>query len=915
MSSSPPLSPLRRLTQPAWLLALLMLTGVAGCWLMIEFASREADARHRRFSVAQMAHEIDMQRDALNMRLADYTVWDAMYDATAQPAVDAAWLRDNLTGSIQRNFDIGLAQLLDADGTPLYTVRDGRIASGADRRELFTAAQWQSLRRSVDRYDPYGSQGYPSTLVRVDGPGGRPRFLLTALQRVVPESRTPERAAPRRYLLFAREFGPALLEQLARNRAVHAMRLGFAAPEPPRVGLRLNDVNGEAIGWLSWSEATPGGGLRAELLPRFAGLFLLLAALAAFILRRARRSERAHRAVTERLARQGATLRELVVGRREDADALPDYLDALVAAIASTLDAPRVSLWRFSADKRELECLAGVDQGPAPLRGARLTVAEHPDYFAALGRSRVLVASQARRDPRLVSLRGYLFPHRIESMLDAAIVLGGREYGVICVEDRRAGRVWHQDEVNFVSSAADVVALVLESGARLEAEGELYRQFYYDRFTGLPNRARLMMQLDEQIAQGEGRPFGCFLIAIEGLASINGLYGREHGDQLIAALGERLERFLQTGEMLARSADNRFCLTLAGRDAAAIERRADELTRAATLPARGEGPATPQPVLRGGLAIYPYDLHDARAARKLVDHAELALQTARAQPGNGWRRFDLSMSDEWLRRQQLAHDLRGAAEAGQLALHYQPYLTPDGRRVAGAEALLRWQHPERGMIPPADFIPLAEETGLIVDVGEWALATACAQAARWRAAGHGGFTVSVNVSLVQLENESFAARTAALLDAHRLPAEALELEVTESLALSHSATIDRNVAALRAQGIRLAIDDFGTGYASFSYLRRFPAEKLKIDRDFLLHVPDNAQAASLVRMIVAMGHALGAKVTGEGVENARQLAFLAEVGCDFAQGFFLSRPLDADAMDRFLDAPWAARAGDETLRQ
>ncbi|RXZ44434.1 bifunctional diguanylate cyclase/phosphodiesterase [Crenobacter cavernae] len=914
MSPRPTLSLFRRLKQPAWLLALLMLVGVAGSWALITSASHDADARSLAFAASQMARELDAEREELNLKLADYTVWDAMYAATARPKIDRGWLQDNLTGSVYPTLGVGIAQLLDARGAPLYTVRDGRIQPQAGPADLFTPSQWTSLRRSVERYDPYGKQGYPSALVRIDGAAGRQRFFLVALQRVVPEHRRPDPGAPPRYLLFARELGPELLARLSHGRAASELHLVYAPPEPPLASLRLSGFNGEILGWLSWREKLPGGSLRDQLLPRFLLLVAALTALAFLILRRARRVELAHRSVTERLVRQGGTLRKLVVKRREGSDALNDYLDTMVAAIARTLDAPRVSLWRFTADKREMECMAGVDKGEPALRGERLQVDEHADYFDAIGDGRVLVASQARTDARLASLRGYLIENRIEAMLDAAIVLGGRQHGLICVEERRAGRRWQQDEVNFVSSAADVVALVLESSARLEAEGELYRQFYYDRFTGLPNRARLMMQIDEQIAQGEGRPFGCLLITIEGLANINDLYGREHGDQLIAALGERLERFLQPGELLARSADNRFCLILAGRDEAAIGRRADELTRAAALPARSAG-ETLSPTLRGGLAVYPHDLQDARDARKLIDHAEFALQTARAQAGSTWLRFASSMSDEWLRRQQLAHDLREAAALGQLTLHYQPYLSPGTRRVAGAEALLRWLHPERGMVSPADFIPLAEETGLIVELGEWALATACAQAAHWRAAGHARFTVSVNVSLLQLETESFALRAAAILEASGLPPEALELEVTEGLALSHSPVIDRNVDALRAQGVQLAIDDFGTGYASFSYLRRFPVEKLKIDREFLEHVPDNAQSASLVRMIVAMGHALGAKVTGEGVETARQLAFLAEIGCDYAQGFLLSRPLDTDAMGRFLDAPRAARTDDAPLQQ
>ena len=235
-----------------------------------------------------------------------------------------------------------------------------------------------------------------------------------------------------------------------------------------------------------------------------------------------------------------------------------------------------------------------------------------------------------------------------------------------------------------------------------------------------------------------------------------------------------------------------------------------------------------------------------------------------------------------------------------MLLNYQPYVSLKTGKVAGAEALVRWQHPELGLVSPADFIPMAEETGAIHSIGAWVLEEGIRHAANWRLRFLENFTISINVSLLQLEDPHFAESVTALLATHHLPGEALELEVTEGLALRNTPEIDSNLGKLRAQGIAIAIDDFGTGYASFSYLRRFPVEKLKIDKQFLDRVPDSEAGSNLVRMIVSMGHTLGASVTGEGIENIEQARFLARHGCDYAQGYLISKPLGASALERFL---------------
>lgn len=896
-----PITLAKRLLQPTFLMALLMLAGFFGAWLLIQQASDENDARYRQLSIGLVDRVVQAQREQLSQQLADYSVWTDLFNVVQHPPLNRTWLKNNFNETISHALKINLGEILDEDSNVLYEIHDGVILDTPDRALTLKDTEWEHFRRLVDRYDPYGKNGYPTFLVRSVNSGGKPgaRLYMVALQRIVPDHPKPPGPTLARYVMFARELDATFLNNMVKSYGIRNLHL---CPRPSGADpyVKLAGDNLETLGYLCWQQTLPGEPLLAMLLPRAALLLVLLGPLAFWILRRAQHIDTRQRDIGRRLANQGKTLRELVTHRHEQQDNPDDYLTTLAEAISATLQVERVSLWRYSDEHKVLECFIALDLGSnIPLKGERLTVAAHPDYFHALHDQRYLASEQAQTDPRLTSLSGYLRRHRVNAMLDAGIRFGVHQHGVVCVESRDATRQWQLDEINFVCSAADVAALVLESGARLKAEGELYRQYYYDRFTGLPNRARLLMQLDDLFAQSKGRPFGCLLIALEGLANINTLYGREYGDLLIGALCERLERFLSPGEMVARPADNRFCVVVLGDSETSIAERTKALFEALSFPIRVAGQNHP-PHLRGGLVIYPHDLDSAHDSQQLLELAELALQSIRNQAGNGWARFQTHMSEEWHRRHQLVRDLQEAAGLGQLKLYYQPYLDTAHGAVRGAEALLRWEHPHRGFLSPNEFIPLAEETGLIVELGDWALATACNQAVAWRSAGHAAFTISVNVSLIQLDNERFWERVREVLEQTGLPAHALELEVTETLALSHSSTIDRNVNALRGLGVRLAIDDFGTGYASFSYLRRFPVEKLKIDREFLEFVPDNQQSANLVRMIVAMGHALGAQVTGEGVETERQLTFLAEIGCELAQGFYLSRPLDTEAMAAFL---------------
>ncbi|MFP5350808.1 MAG: putative bifunctional diguanylate cyclase/phosphodiesterase, partial [Gammaproteobacteria bacterium] len=299
-----------------------------------------------------------------------------------------------------------------------------------------------------------------------------------------------------------------------------------------------------------------------------------------------------------------------------------------------------------------------------------------------------------------------------------------------------------------------------------------------------------------------------------------------------------------------------------------------------------------------GVTIYPFDETDIKG---LLRNADVAMYRAKAKGRNTFEFYAAEMTAQVQEQLSLEGALRRALDRNEFMLDYQPVVDLQTGRITGAEALLRWHHPERGIISPAQFIPLAEETGLIVPIGAWVLAAACAQGAAWRAAGYDPLRLSVNISARQFMQPGLIESVSAALMDSGFDRAWLELEITESLLLQNVDTTLRSLAALHQMGVHLSIDDFGTGYSSLSYLKRFAIDRLKIDRSFVKDIPRDADDAAITSAIIAMAHKLDLRVVAEGVETAEQLTFLRAHGCDAMQGFYFSRPVSADAFTRLLD--------------
>jgi diguanylate cyclase (GGDEF)-like protein/PAS domain S-box-containing protein len=429
---------------------------------------------------------------------------------------------------------------------------------------------------------------------------------------------------------------------------------------------------------------------------------------------------------------------------------------------------------------------------------------------------------------------------------------------------------------------------------QLAAEERIATLSHTDALTGLPNRRQLADRMAHALAveRRDGDPFALLILDLDRFKHINDTLGHHLGDRVLREVTERLRSCLREVDLVARVGGDQFALLVHQGDARGAELAARRVIEATSRPYTLEG-AEFTVTCSIGIALCP---QDGVLADDLVRHAETAMQRAK-EGGRASYRFHQARQGVDLRsRMRLDHAMRQALVAGQFRLHYQPQVGMGGDGVIGAEALVRWHHAELGDIAPADFIPVAEDSGFIVPIGDWVLTEAVAQAAAWCRRGI-ALPVAVNVSALQFQQASFVDRVAATLDQAQLPPHLLELELTESILVRDADEALQRLNALARLGVRLAIDDFGTGYSSLAYLKRFPIQKLKIDRSFVQGLPSDDSDAGIVRAIIQMARALGLRVIAEGVETESQRRFLVHAGCDEFQGFLYAPALDCSALE------------------
>jgi diguanylate cyclase (GGDEF)-like protein len=414
----------------------------------------------------------------------------------------------------------------------------------------------------------------------------------------------------------------------------------------------------------------------------------------------------------------------------------------------------------------------------------------------------------------------------------------------------------------------------------------------HDTLTGLPNRTLLNERLEEALARvGEADIAAVHLLDLDLFKNVNDTLGHPAGDELLKIVASRLHALARDGDTVARMSGDEFAIVQTHVSSPGeVTRLARRTIEALSEPCAIEG----HQVVVGtsvGIAVAPTD---GSSGNQLLRNADLALYRAKADGRGTYRFFEPQMNVQMQARRSMERDLRKALTSGEFDLYYQPIFDLERGSISGCEALLRWHHPETGMISPGAFVPLAEEMGLIVPLGEWIIAEACATAARWPE----HITVAVNLSPVQFRNSGLVQVVMGALAAACLPASRLELEITETALLEDSAATLSVLHQLRQLGVHIAMDDFGTGYSSLSYLQSFPFDKIKIDRSFTKNIVARQESRNIVRAVVALANGLGMQTTAEGVETKEQLDAVKAEGCTSVQGYLLGQPRPAREIEQ-----------------
>lgn len=435
---------------------------------------------------------------------------------------------------------------------------------------------------------------------------------------------------------------------------------------------------------------------------------------------------------------------------------------------------------------------------------------------------------------------------------------------------------------------------------RREAEANLLHMSQHDTLTGLPNRSMLQEQLTRILADAARRQRGVAILCcgLDDFKEVNEQFSYQSGDSLLVAVADRLRANSGRLGSLARLGGDQFALIQTGinepYEAAELAQTIlDDLARPLQL---GEQNISLRATI--GITLFPDDGDDAE---KLLQKAEQTMMLAKARSRNRYQFYIASLDSEMRVRRELDKDLRGALQRNEFYLVYQPQVSYSTHEVVGVEALLRWQHPERGLVPPDLFIPLAEQNGCIIDIGEWVLDQSCRQLREWHDSGLENLRMAVNLSTVQLHQGGLSKLVSNLMQRYHLPAHSLELEVTETGLMEDISAAAGHLNSLKKAGVLIAIDDFGTGYSSLSYLRGLPLDKIKIDKSFVLDVLEDEDDATIVRAIAQLGRSLNMQVIAEGVESAAQEAYIVALGCNEGQGYYYSKPLTASAFRKWLE--------------